>query len=334
MTSPSEGVSAHAPIEDGWFAGVNGEAQWITVRGADRANPPLLILSGPGAAFSRLTPFFAPWEAAFTLVQWDQPGAGATFARNGEALLSLDRLAADAETVAEIALARLGATHLIVLGISGGSILGLRLAKARPDLVSAFVGAGQIVHWGRQQALGYRLTVEAARSSGDAAAITALDHIGAPPYAEVADEMVFSQHANAMTAAELAVLAGLDPETKAALANPPPSAGYLPANLVPPDPRERGLKGYLALRDEIAAFDAATLGHTFQVPMLFLQGDRDLYTPTSEVVAYAAAIDAPVAEVINVPGGGHAAVFLRELFLALLKRHVLPRLAASTSKRF
>jgi len=68
--------------------------------------------------------------------------------------------------------------------------------------------------------------------------------------------------------------------------------------------------------------------------MLFLQGDRDLYTPTSEVVAYAAAIDAPVAEVINVPGGGHAAVFLRELFLALLKRHVLPRLAASTSKRF
>ena len=119
MTSRGEGASARAPIEDGWFADVNGEAQWVTAHGVDRAAPPLLILTGPGAAFSRLTPFFAPWEAAFTLVQWDQPGAGATFARNGETPLSLDRLVADAEVVAETALARLGAPRLIVLGISG-----------------------------------------------------------------------------------------------------------------------------------------------------------------------------------------------------------------------
>jgi pimeloyl-ACP methyl ester carboxylesterase len=329
MTSPSESASARGPIEDGWFAEVNGEAQWITVRGADRASPPLLILSGPGAAFSRLAPFFALWEAAFTLAQWDQPGAGATFARNGEAPLSLDRLFADAEAVAEIALARLGAAKLIVLGISGGSILGLRLAKSRPDLVGAFVGTGQIAHWARQQALGYQLTLEAARSYGDVAAIAALEHIGAPPYAAIADEMVFSQHANAMTDAEHAVFAGLDPETKAAPANPPPGATYLPSNLVLPDPRDRGLKGYLALRSEIATFEAAALGHCFEVPMLFLQGDLDRYTPTSEVAAYAAAIDGPLAEIVTVPGGGHSAVFLREPFLALLRQYVLPHLTTT-----
>jgi pimeloyl-ACP methyl ester carboxylesterase len=324
MASIREGASARAPIDDGFFAQVRGEAQWITLRGRSRANLPLLILTGPGAAFSRMAPFFAPWEADFTLVQWDQPGGGATFARNGEAALTLDRVAADAAAVGEIALARLGASRLIVLGISGGSILGLKLAKARPDLVSAFVGTGQIVHWARQQALGYKLALEAAQARGDAAAAAELEGAGAPPYAEIAAEMVFSQHANAMTAAELAAFASLDPDTAAALAKPPPGARYVPQDLALPDPRERGLRAYLAVRDEIAAFDAWALGLAFETPMLFLQGDLDHYTPTGEVEAYAADITAPVSKVVAVPGGGHSAVFLREPFLALLKTHALP----------
>src|SRR5579863_6366061 len=96
MTSIAEGAPLRAPIELGEFVRVGGLDQWITLRGADRTNPALLILSGPGVAFSRMASFFAPWERDFTLAQWDQPGAGATFARNGETPLSLDRLAADA----------------------------------------------------------------------------------------------------------------------------------------------------------------------------------------------------------------------------------------------
>ena len=321
MTSLSEGARLAAPIDAGFFAPVRGEDQWITLRGADAANPPLLILTGPGAAFSRMAPFFAPWEADFTLVQWDQPGAGATFAKNGEAALSLDRLAVDAAAVAEVALTRLGAPKLIVLGISGGSILGLKLAKARPDLVAACVGTGQIVHWGRQQTLGYKLALDAAFERGDATAVAELRGLDAPPYPGTADEMIFSKHANRFTLAEQAAFAALGPETAAALAAPPPGARYVPQGLALPEPRERGLRAYLAVRDEIAAFDAWSLGLSFEVPMLFLQGDADHYTPTAEVAAYAAAITAPTAEVVTVPGGGHSAVFMREAFLELLTQH-------------
>jgi pimeloyl-ACP methyl ester carboxylesterase len=324
MASQSEGAPARAAIDEGFFADVRGEEQWITLRGADRANPPLLFLTGPGAAFSRMAPFFAPWEGSFTLVQWDQPGAGATFARNGAAPLSLDRLTADAEAVAEIALARLGAPKLIMLGISGGSILGLKLAKARPDFVAAFVGTGQIVHWGRQQALGYSLALEAARARGDAAAVAALEQIGAPPHADIAAEMVFSLHANSLTPAEQAAFASLDPEVASSLAVPPPDARWVPSDLTLPEGRARGLAAYLALRDEIAAFDAWTLGPAFEVPLVFLQGDLDHYTPTAEVAAYAAGLDTPTVKIVDVPGGGHSAVFLRETFLALLRRHALP----------
>ena len=206
-----------------------------------------------------------------------------------------------------------------VLGISGGSILGLKLARARPDLVAAYVGTSQIVHWERQQALGYRLALGAARTRDDAPAVAALEGIGPPPHADLAAELVFSQHANAMTPAEQAVFASLDPATAAGLAAPPPGASYVPAELALPNPRERGLHGYLAVKDEIAAFDAWDLGLSYEVPMIFLQGDLDHYTPTQEVAAYAAAITAPRAELVDVQGGGHSAFFLRESFLERLQ---------------
>ena len=50
----------------------------------------------------------------------------------------------------------------------------------------------------------------------------------------------------------------------------------------------------------------------FALPMHFFQGDRDLYTVTSEVEAYAAAIAAPRKSFSLLEGGGHSAIFLRD----------------------
>ncbi|HZZ87687.1 MAG TPA: alpha/beta hydrolase [Caulobacteraceae bacterium] len=322
MTAPGEAAPARAPIDDGFFADIRGEPQWITLRGADAGATPLLMLTGAGAAFSRMAPFFAPWETALTLVQWDQPGAGATLARNGETSLSLDRLAADAAAVAETALARLGAEKLVVLGISGGSVIGLKLAKARPDLVAAFVGTGQIVHWARQQSDGYALALAAARTRGDAAAVAALEGVGPPPYPDLAAQMVFSQHANGLTPAEQAEFAALDPAVTAALAAPPAGARYAPPDLALGDPRAAAMRAWLALEPEIAAFDARSLGTRFDVPMIFLQGVLDHYTPTAEVFDYAAELSAPRVSADEIAGGGHSVVFLRDPFLRLLQLHI------------
>ena len=58
--------------------------------------------------------------------------------------------------------------------------------------------------------------------------------------------------------------------------------------------------------------------------MIFLQGDEDHYTPTAEVAAYAAALQAPEVRLGLIAGGGHSAVFMREAFLAALITHVRP----------
>src|ERR1039458_5789708 len=71
-------------FQEAGFAKIGGVEQWIDIRGDSQANPVLLVLhGGPGATWDPLVKLFEPWEAYFTIVEWDQRGAGRTYARNG-----------------------------------------------------------------------------------------------------------------------------------------------------------------------------------------------------------------------------------------------------------
>jgi len=333
MENPQAGSRERAPVDEGMFVAINGLDQWITIRGRDQSNPALLIVSGPGTAFSRMAPFFAPWEKDFTLVQWDQPGAGATHAKNSEGatgLLTLERLTHDAIAVAEFVCAHLGVSRIIVLGVSGGSAIGLMMARHRPDLLHAYVGTGQIVNWARQDSLSYAMLLARARAHSDAEAIAELERIGPPPYAEAATDAVKSKYAGALTPAEQAAFASLDLSVIAAMNEPPADARYIAKDLPLHDAHAVAMAAYSALRNELMRFDARGLGLAFDVPLFFFQGDGDAYTVTSEVQGYEAELHAPTKRIAPLEGGGHSAVFLRDEFLDLLKRHVRPLIAGTS----
>jgi pimeloyl-ACP methyl ester carboxylesterase len=320
-------MPASEPIDEGLFLETNGVEQWVSIRGRPRTNPVLLLVSGPGVALSRMAPFFAPWERDFTLVQWDQPGAGATHSRNGEAgtgPLSIDRISGDGIAVAQLVCERLDVKTVVLLSISAGSIVGLKMVKQRPDLFSAYVGTGQVVNWARQEALSHAMVMAQARAAGDHRAIAELTEIGPPPYKDLATEAIKSKYAGALTPAEQAVFSGLDPAVTVAMRTPPAGARHVPEGLPLLDQRTLSMAAYGQLRDQIAAFDARTLGLTFEVPMLFFQGDRDAYTVTSEVEAYKDEIQSPKKMLVSIEGGGHSTVFMRDDFLNLLNRFVRP----------
>jgi pimeloyl-ACP methyl ester carboxylesterase len=306
-------------IDEGMFVNIHGIEQWVTIRGSDLKNPVLLMVSGPGAAFSRMAPFFAPWEKNFTLVQWDQPGAGATYAKNGDSPLTIDRLVRDGIGVTELILRRLHADKLVVLGASGGTIIGLTMVKRRPELFSAYVGSGQIVNWSRQEALSYAMVLDQARAAGDEKAVVELEQIGAPPYKDAATDAIKSKYAAALTPAEQAAF---DPAVMAVVNNPPADARYVATGLETHDMRTVAMAAYESLRGEILAFDARLLGLVFDVPMFFFQGERDAYTVSSEVCDYEEEIRAPKKMVVLIQGGGHSSVFMGDEFLRLLRKHV------------
>src|SRR5580704_6121268 len=130
---------------------INGTMQWITVRGRDLRNPILLFIHGGPAAPEMPTSwtFQNDWEDFFTVVQWDQRGAGKTYLANDPAkikpTLTKAQIVSDAEEVVRYLRATYHKDKIFVLGHSWGSAVGLSLAAKRPEWLYAYVGIGQMI---------------------------------------------------------------------------------------------------------------------------------------------------------------------------------------------
>jgi pimeloyl-ACP methyl ester carboxylesterase len=145
----------------------------------------LFLHGGPGAPTDLLDFSVAPaWTPSFTFVQWDQRGAGKTFGSGGTVAtdMTIDRMAQDGIELAQFLRGHLHKDKIIIVGHSWGSILGVHMAKARPDLFYAYVGAGRVVNAQENEALNYRRVLAKARTLGDTKAIAELQASGPPPY--------------------------------------------------------------------------------------------------------------------------------------------------------
>lgn len=324
---------ASSRIEEGRFLTVNGVDQWITIRGEDRRNPPLLILPGPGGAgLCGMAPFFAPWERAFTLVQWDQPRAGVTRERHGGSTpgpFTIARLARDGLAVSDWVSRQLGGLRLGLVGLSAGTIVGLHMIRSRPELFSAYIATGQIAHWARQDALSYRMVLGQARQRGDSSAVAELEGIGAPPYPDTATDAIKAKYSVAHTPAEGAAWAALPASVRDSVTDPPADARFIPPGARPgKDAYAAAQAAYDALRTEIVSFDAERLELDFPLPMIFLQGELDTFTVSAEVERYASRVRAPHKRYVPIAGAGHSPWIMRDRYLDLLQEHARPILAA------
>jgi pimeloyl-ACP methyl ester carboxylesterase len=164
------------------FVRIGGIEQWMRVSASAPERPILLFLhGGPGATTAAAAAAWQPWEEFFTVVHWDQRGASRTYARNGEAgcgPLSLERMVADGVEVLEFLTRELGASKVLLVGHSWGSALGVHLLKRCPDLISAFVGTGLLVHGRRNEAYNYTRQLRDAEAQGNAQALAALRALG------------------------------------------------------------------------------------------------------------------------------------------------------------
>jgi pimeloyl-ACP methyl ester carboxylesterase len=288
-------------IEEGRFVQIGALAQWIQIRGESRDNPVLLVLhGGPGIAFSAFTPVFRSWERDFTLVQWDQPGAGKTLSRNGRAAsadtLTIEGMVQDGIQVVEWVLRHLDQRKLILFAASWGTVLGTIMVKRRPDLFWAYVGVGQFVNATQGETLGYELALERAARLGDAKALKALRKIGPPPYA---DPKTLGAERRALGRVGVETFPRLRDLVSATLFAP----GY---TLRDGAAFFRGVQISVAkLVQPMMAYDARQLGAAFAVPLVFFQGALDLYTPAKAVQEYFATLHAPHKELVLWEHEGH-----------------------------
>lgn len=309
-------------IDEGAFIEINGQEQWVSARGRDRRNPVLLILhGGPGFPISQWAPLLEPWEEHFTIVQWDQPGGGATYQRNSadQGPLTIERYRRDGLAVAEWARDHLGARKIVLMGQSWGTVLGLEMVRARPDLFSAYVGTAQ-ASAGFADPRTYEIVLEAARARGDAAAVAALEGVGPPPYATFEQFLTRQQFANLPAPRETAQRAAMGH----LYAPAPAEARYTP-HLPPYDFIGVFMATQRAMFAEMQAYDLRrSVGTRFEVPIFIFQGDSDLNTPAPLARAYFDEIRAPQKEFVLLEGVGHDTLVFAPELLALLNAHVRP----------
>jgi pimeloyl-ACP methyl ester carboxylesterase len=325
-----------APIDEGMFVDIKGMEQWITIRGRDRRNPVLLLLhGGPGFPMSFMAPALAAWEKDFTLVQWDQPGGGATYSKNigrDQGPLTIARYVTDGLAVAEFVCAHLKTKKIVLMGISWGTMLGVMMVQRRPDLFAAWVGASQVVSGPEGGQLGYQLALKAARSRGDTAAIAALERVGPPPYATFENFLVRQTYSNPPglppSPAEAAAMAA---QARILSVPPPADAHYIARGLPPYDFVKVFLATQRATFAETWTWQARDYGYAFKMPVFIFQGENDINAPIALARAYYEEVRAPKKGFETIAGAGHNTFAFPDQLLALLDNDVRPLVVRSAA---
>lgn len=128
---------------------INGNTQWLHIRGRDRTNPLLVIFHG-GSGDSQIGWFDhiqRPWEDFFTVVQWDQRGAGKSYKSTQPLIdtMTNPQMVEDAEAVIQFLRDKFNHEKVFLLGKSYGSYLGMNLVHRHPDWFYAYIGDGQMI---------------------------------------------------------------------------------------------------------------------------------------------------------------------------------------------
>lgn len=298
------------------FVSVGGIDQWISVKGQDRKNPVLLVVhGGPGESQWPVADRYAPWEKEFTVVLWDQRGAGHTYGRYGAETpdFTLDRIARDGVEVAEYLCRTLGKRKVIVLGHSWGTIVATAMVQLKPELFAAYVGTGQVASWSATMNMQYDLALGKARQDGDAAAIKKLEESGRPDPSDV--KQAFSVN----------IWPAMSPSDQAWISILRAEAVELKTKY-PKDFRdfEEGFNfsAEHALPYQMSVDLPRTAGKV-DTAFFIIQGQDDVMTPTEGAVDYFNAVRAPKKELVLIPDAGHFAFMTApDAFLAALTSKV------------
>lgn len=278
-----------------------------------------LLHGGPGDATN---PWgyagFRLWLKHFTVVQWDQRGAGRTFGKNPDPppqAITVARMTQDGLELAELLRKQLRKDKIILVGHSWGSILGIRMVKARPDLFYAFVGTGQVADPKKSYTVAYGQLLRKAEALKDERAIRELREVGPPPYSNGRGYGVQRKWSNFFEGADAFI------------------SSMIGFALTAPGHTLRDVNDWFdgqrvsaeRLVPATSALEATALAGDFAVPVFVIQGAEDFTTPTSLARSFVDSIRAPAKAFVPIEGGGHFAVFMKSsAFLDQLVSRVRP----------
>jgi pimeloyl-ACP methyl ester carboxylesterase len=174
----ASGLVLPGSIADKIRVNINGVMQGMIIRSKDATQPVLLFLhGGPGMPAYFLTDNYPTGlEEDFTVVWWDQRGAGLSYSPAiPPETMTVQQLIADTVEVTNYLRLRFGQEKIYLMGHSWGSFLGIQVAAAAPHLYHAYIGMGQITYQLKSERLAYEYMLKQFRAKGDTGMVRKLE---------------------------------------------------------------------------------------------------------------------------------------------------------------
>ncbi|MCD2514771.1 alpha/beta hydrolase [Massilia sp. G4R7] len=292
-------IVAPTGVQDSYKTSIGGVAQWLNVRGQDRANPMILFVHGGPA--SPITPtmwqFQRPIEEYFTVANWDQRASGKSYGETAPEKVAdtirIERYVDDAIEVAEHLKARYKQRKLILVGHSWGTVVGMLAALKRPDLFHAYVGIGQVLNVRENERISFEYAYERAKRENNGEAVKEMASIAPYP----GDQPITR---------ERIIIARKWPQHYGGLTAYRSESGYffrgplLSPEYTPQQVKDIDKGNVLTLARVLPAFldvDFSSVKR-FPIPVVMFLGRHDYTTPAAPTVAWMEKVDAPYKRVV------------------------------------
>jgi pimeloyl-ACP methyl ester carboxylesterase len=305
---------------------LGGVPQVVSVRGRDRTNPALVFVhGGPGTPLMPTAWMWQrPVEEFFTVVHYDQRGAGRSFRLSDpdvvRSAMHPDQYADDAVQLVEWLRDELGVDRVILAGHSWGTVVATRAVLQRPDLFFAYLGVGQIVDFRAGEEASFAWVRQEAKRRGDEGAARELEDIVPYPGDDGLDlqkvliEREWVQRYGGFAAGR----ADCD--------------YFMAGDITSPDYSERdraSTEAGNALHTEVVLPQLVDVDFTdvthFPVPMIQFAGRHDQMTPAGPVVDWMDRLTAPLKVLEWFEDSAHMLMYEESgHFLTALLTHVRP----------
>lgn len=180
----SSEVFKKSTINENVYLDINGCNQFISIRGADQKNNPVLLFlhGGPGASGTKMfQKMNKALENDFTVVCWDQRGAGNSFNKKiDKSKLTVPQLIEDSYTLINYLCKRFSRQKIYLIGHSWGSRLGMYLARMYPESIASYIAVGQEVASYESELQSWQYSYDQAKMYNNQRAIDDLEEMGAP----------------------------------------------------------------------------------------------------------------------------------------------------------
>ena len=294
-----DGAVVPGSIAEAAYLSLGGLEQWVLMRGANLANPLLIVLhGGPGFSDTAFLRYHTPeLEESFTVVYWDQRGTGRSYQPTiPKASMRVAQFIADLDELIEHLRGRFQKQQVAILGHSWGTALGVLYAARFPEKVSVYAGVAQVGDWAASEVASYVNALAAAERQGSRAVLRKLRAIGPPPH--TADNL-FIERTCAQRLSGGLKLKPLWNTVRMVFGAPEASVLELRATI-------RAFKFSIeCMWPEVSRINLIQTVPALEVPVVIMLGRRDPWIPAETSVAYFDALHAASKQLVWFEQSGH-----------------------------